>query len=221
MTQLLASILDADHARLGVNCQDTLAAGADGIHFDVLDNHFAPGLSIGPNTCKALRTFGIQAPIDIHLMTQRIASLIDPFVAAGASGLSFHLETDEPIQDLLDQLRSHGIQRGLAIDPATPTSQCLPWLDQIDYLLVMTVQPGKGGQGFLPAMFDKITTLKTMISAVEHPPAIVVDGGVRLDNIKAIVAHGADRCVVGSALFGASDLKTATWQFKQVLDTIK
>jgi len=199
------SILSADFARLGQEVTEVLAAGADWIHFDVMDNHYVPNLTIGPMVCKALRDYGISAPIDVHLMVQPVDRLIDDFVAAGANIISFHPEASLHVDRSLQQIRAAGCQAGLVLNPATPLA-CLDYvMDKVDLILVMSVNPGFGGQSFIPSALDKLAAVRRRIDAAGHAIRLEIDGGVKTDNIAAIAAAGADTFVAGSAIFGPGD----------------
>ncbi len=203
------SILSADFARLGEDTQAVLDAGADWVHFDVMDNHFVPNLSIGPMVCKALREYGISAPIDVHLMVDPVDELVSQFAAAGASLISFHPEASTHVDRTIGLIRDKGCQAGLVLNPATSVEQ-LQWvLDELDLVLLMSVNPGFGGQSFIPYVLEKISRVRAMIDASEHSVRLEVDGGVKVNNIGNIFEAGADTFVAGSAIFGSDDY-TAT-----------
>lgn len=199
------SILSADFARLGAEVEAVLAAGADLIHFDVMDNHYVPNLTIGPLVCEALRKHGISAPIDVHLMVKPVDRLIPDFAQAGATWISFHPEASEHVDRTIELIREHGCKPGLVFNPATP----LNWLDhviqKIDMVLIMSVNPGFGGQKFIPAALDKLRLARERIRASGREIRLEIDGGVKADNIEAIARAGADTFVAGSAIFGAKD----------------
>lgn len=202
------SILSADFARLGEDTQAALDAGAQWVHFDVMDNHYVPNLTIGPLVCQALRDFGIEAPIDVHLMCKPVDRLIPDFAAAGASLISVHPESTEHLDATLSLIKSHGLQAGVVLNPATPLD-CLEWVkDKIDLILVMSVNPGFGGQAFIPSSLDKLKQARAWIDASGLPIRLEVDGGVKPDNAAAIKAAGADTLVAGSAIFNADDYAT-------------
>lgn len=199
------SILSADFARLGADVEEVVSAGADWIHFDVMDNHYVPNLTIGPMVCKALRKFGIQAPIDVHLMVTPVDRLIDDFAAAGADVITFHPEASQHIDRNLQQIRTAGCRAGLVFNPATPLSYLDYVMDKLDVILLMSVNPGFGGQSFIPTTLDKLRAARAVIDKSGRQIRLEVDGGVNLDNIGAIAAAGADTFVAGSAIFGHAD----------------
>ncbi|MBU3672596.1 MAG: ribulose-phosphate 3-epimerase [Sinobacteraceae bacterium] len=199
------SILSADFARLGAEVEAVLAAGADLIHFDVMDNHYVPNLTIGPLVCEALRRHGITAPIDVHLMVSPVDRLVTDFARAGATWISFHPEASEHVDRTIGLIRELGCRPGLVLNPATP----LHWLDhtleQLDLVLLMSVNPGFGGQAFIPSTLAKIRAVRERINASGRAVRLEVDGGIKTTNIGAIAAAGADTFVAGSAIFGATD----------------
>jgi ribulose-phosphate 3-epimerase len=182
-----------------------LAAGADIVHFDVMDNHYVPNLTIGPMVCKALRRYGIAAPIDVHLMVKPVDRLIGDFVEAGASYITFHPEATEHIDRSLELVKAGGCQCGLVFNPSTSLSYLDYVMDKIDMVLIMSINPGFGGQSFIPKTFDKIKAARQMINASGRDIRLEIDGGVKIDNIGAIAAAGADTFVAGSAIFGSED----------------
>ena len=199
------SILSANFAALGSDVDAALAAGADWVHFDVMDNHYVPNLTIGPLVCEALRKHGVSAPIDVHLMIEPVDRIVPDFAAAGASLISFHPEASRHVHRTLQLIKAEGCQTGLVFNPATPLDT-LEWLlDDIDLVLLMSVNPGFGGQAFIPATLEKLRRVRAMIDRSGKPIRLEVDGGVKPDNIAAIAAAGADTFVAGSAIFGASD----------------
>lgn len=227
--KISASILSADFARLGAEATNVLYAGADEIHFDVMDNHYVPNLTVGPVVCAALRSYGVTAPIDVHLMTSPVDDLITAFAKAGASAITFHPEASAHIDRSLQLIRSYGCRAGLAFNPATPLDYLDYVWDKLDLVLIMSVNPGFGGQEFIPSALDKIAALRTKIDAVcallprsqpqlQPQPrqlqlqlqkrhrviSLAVDGGVKLNNIAAIAAAGADTFVVGSTIFNSA-----------------
>ena len=206
MTPLIApSILSADFARLGEDVQAVLDAGADIVHFDVMDNHFVPNLTIGPLLCEALCKHGIDAPIDVHLMVEPVDRIIPDFAAAGASYITFHPEASRHVDRSLALVRDQGCKAGLVFNPATPLT-CLEYvIDKVDMVLIMSVNPGFGGQKFIPSAFDKLREARSIIDKSGREIRLEIDGGVKVDNIGEIAAAGADTFVAGSAIFGSND----------------
>ena len=199
------SILSADFARLGEDTQAVLDAGADWVHFDVMDNHFVPNLTIGPMVCKALRDHGITAPIDVHLMVQPVDDLVLEFAKAGASIITFHPEASIHVDRTLSLIREQGCKAGLVLNPTTPLD-VLDWaIDKLDMILLMSVNPGFGGQKFIPYVMGKIEHVRAMIDASERDIRLEIDGGVMVDNIGDLAAAGVDTFVSGSAIFGTED----------------
>lgn len=209
MTPLIApSILSADFARLGEDVQAVLDAGADIVHFDVMDNHFVPNLTIGPLLCEALCKHGIDAPIDVHLMVEPVDRIIPDFAAAGASYITFHPEASHHVDRSLALVRDQGCKAGLVFNPATPLT-CLEYvIDKVDMVLIMSVNPGFGGQNFIPSALDKLRAARTIIEDSGREIRLEIDGGVKVDNIGEIAAAGADTFVAGSAIFGSGDYAT-------------
>jgi ribulose-phosphate 3-epimerase len=199
------SILSADFARLGEEVDTVLKAGADIIHFDVMDNHYVPNLTIGPLVCEALRKHGVTAPIDVHLMVRPVDRIIPDFAAAGATFIQFHPEASEHIDRTIELIREHDCKPGLVFNPATPLDYLDYTLDKIDMVLIMSVNPGFGGQKFIPSALRKLAEVRRRIDASGRAVRLEIDGGVKLDNIKAIAAAGADTFVAGSAIFGSKD----------------
>ena len=196
------SILSANFARLGEEVDNVLAAGADIVHFDVMDNHYVPNLTIGPLVCEALRKHGVTAPIDVHLMVKPVDRLIPDFAAAGATYITFHPEASEHIDRTLQLIRNEGCKSGLVFNPATPLSYLDHVLDKIDMILLMSVNPGFGGQSFIPATFDKLRRVRRIIDESGLDIRLEIDGGVKADNIAEVKAAGADTFVSGSGIFG-------------------
>ena len=206
MTPLIApSILSADFARLGEDVRAVLDAGADIVHFDVMDNHFVPNLTIGPLICEALSNYGIDAPIDVHLMVEPVDRIIPDFAKAGASYITFHPEASRHIDRSLALIRDEGCKSGLVFNPATPLD-CLEYvIDKVDMVLLMSVNPGFGGQKFIPSALDKLRQARKIIDESGQDIRLEIDGGVKVDNIGEIAAAGADTFVAGSAIFGSDD----------------
>jgi len=199
------SILSADFARLGEEVDAVVAAGADLIHFDVMDNHYLPNLTIGPLVCEALRKHGVKTPIDVHLMVKPVDRIIPDFAAAGATYISFHPEASEHVDRTLQLIRERGCKSGLVFNPATPLDWLDHVLDRVDLVLLMSVNPGFGGQQFIESVLPKIAAVRALIDRSKLPVRLEVDGGVKVANIGRIAAAGADTFVAGSAIFGAPD----------------
>ena len=218
--RIAPSILSADFARLGEEVDTVLAAGADWVHFDVMDNHYVPNLTIGPMVCKALRAHGVTAPIDVHLMVQPVDRLIGDFLDAGASLITFHPEASPHVHRSVAMIRDGGATPGLVFNPATPL-HWLDWmLDEIDMVLLMSVNPGFGGQKFIPSTFDKIRAVRERIDASGRAVRLEVDGGVGVGNIAEVAAAGADTFVAGSAIFGANDYATRISEMRAALASV-
>lgn len=203
------SILSADLARLGEEVERVLIAGGDLVHFDVMDNHYVPNLTFGPMILKALRNYGIQAPMDVHLMVEPVDALIESFAAAGANYISFHPEASRHVDRSLELIRAQGVKAGLVLNPGTPLSLIEPVLHKLDMLLLMSVNPGFGGQKFIPYVLDKVAAARALIDAQGLNTRLEVDGGVTAHNIQALARAGADTFVAGSAIFGAKDYSAA------------
>ncbi len=208
------SILSADFARLGEEVDNVLAAGADVVHFDVMDNHFVPNLTIGPLVCDALRKHGVTAPIDVHLMIEPVDRIIPDFAKAGASYITFHPEASVHIDRTLQLIKDNGCKAGLVFNPGTPLDHLDYVMDKLDMILLMSVNPGFGGQSFIPSALDKLREVRKRIDDSGLDIRLEIDGGVKVDNIRAIKEAGADTFVAGSAIFGQSD-------YKQVIDDMR
>jgi ribulose-phosphate 3-epimerase len=199
------SILSADFARLGEEVNAVLAAGADIVHFDVMDNHYVPNLTIGPLVCTALRKHGVTAPIDVHLMIEPVDRIVPDFAEAGATYISFHPEASRHVDRTIELIREHGCKPGLVFNPATPLEYLEYTLEKLDLVLLMSVNPGFGGQKFIPGALGKLTEARRRIDALGRPVRLEIDGGVKVDNIGEIARAGADTFVAGSAIFGSAD----------------
>ena len=198
------SILSADFARLGEEVEQVLASGADWVHFDVMDNHYVPNLTIGPLVCEALRKHGVTAPIDVHLMIKPVDRIVPDFASAGASYITFHPEASEHVDRTLQLIASEGCKAGLVFNPATPLDVLEHVIDKVDMILLMSVNPGFGGQSFLPSALDKLRKARKLIDESGRDIRLEIDGGVKVENIGEIHAAGADTFVAGSAIFGAA-----------------
>ena len=212
------SILAADFARLGDEVASVLEAGADIIHFDVMDNHYVPNLTVGPMVLSALRKFGIKSMMDVHLMVNPVDRLIGDLVEAGADMITFHPEASDHVDRSLSLIKSSGVKCGLVLNPATPLSVLDYTLEGLDMVLVMSINPGFGGQTFLPMTYQKIEAIRQRIDAVNPSIRLEVDGGVKIDNIGAIKAAGADTFVAGTAIFGADDYGAVISAMRQAID---
>ncbi len=212
------SILSANFAKLGEEVDNVLAAGADWVHFDVMDNHYVPNLTIGPLVCEALRKHGVTAPIDVHLMVEPVDRIVPDFARAGASIISFHPEASKHVHRTIQLIKSEGCQAGLVLNPGTPLDVLDYVLEELDLVLLMSVNPGFGGQGFIPSALDKLRKVRAMIDATGKPIRLEIDGGVKPDNIGAIAAAGADAFVAGSAIFGKPDYAAVIASMRAEID---
>ncbi|QBY04685.1 ribulose-phosphate 3-epimerase [Thalassotalea sp. HSM 43] len=211
------SILSADFARLGDDVAKVLEAGADVVHFDVMDNHFVPNLTIGPMVCKSLRDYGITAPIDVHLMVKPVDSLIPQFAKAGADIITFHPEASDHVDRTLQLIKDNGCKAGLVLNPATPLHVLDYVMDKLDVILLMSVNPGFGGQSFIPSTLTKLKQVKQKIQQSGYDIRLEIDGGVKVNNIKEIAEAGADMFVAGSAIFAENDYKAVIDQMRSEL----
>ncbi len=215
------SILSADFARLGAQVESVLEAGADLIHFDVMDNHYVPNLTVGPLVCEALRRHGVTAPIDVHLMVKPVDRIIPDFARAGATWITFHPEASEHVDRTIELIREHGCRPGLVFNPATPLGWLDHTLDRIDMVLLMSVNPGFGGQSFIPSTLAKLRAARDRIAASGRDIRLEVDGGVKVDNIGAIAAAGADTFVAGSAIFGSKDYAATIGAMRAAIESAR
>ena len=216
-TVIAPSILSANFARLGEEVDNVLKAGADWVHFDVMDNHYVPNLTIGPMVCEALRKHGVTAPIDVHLMVEPVDRIVPDFAKAGATLISFHPEASAHVHRTIQLIKSHGCQAGVVLNPATPID-VLDWvLEDLDMVLLMSVNPGFGGQSFIPSALEKLRRVREKIDATGKPIRLEIDGGVKADNIGEIAAAGADTFVAGSAIFNAPDYADVITRMKDAV----
>ncbi len=224
-TVIAPSILSANFAKLGEEVDAVLAAGADWVHFDVMDNHYVPNLTIGPLVCEALRKHGVTAPIDVHLMVEPVDRIVPDFAKAGASLISFHPEASRHVHRTIQLIKAHGCQAGVVLNPATPVEVVDYVLEELDLVLLMSVNPGFGGQSFIPSALDKLRAVRQRIDAVVartgRPIRLEIDGGVKPDNIAEIAAAGADTFVAGSAIFGQSDYAAVVAQMKAAVAAVR
>ena len=212
------SILSADFARLGEEVDAVLKAGADWVHFDVMDNHYVPNLTIGPMVCKALRNYGVTAPIDVHLMVKPVDSLIEDFAKAGATFITFHPEASDHVDRSLELVKSFGCKTGLVLNPETSLDSLDSCWDRLDMVLLMSVNPGFGGQDFIPSVLDKISVLRKTIDQKKLNIRLEVDGGIKLDNIAEVANAGADTFVSGSGIFGEKSYQDVISKMRQTLN---
>ncbi|WP_064747217.1 ribulose-phosphate 3-epimerase [Lysobacter antibioticus] len=220
-TVIAPSILSANFAKLGEEVDNVLKAGADWVHFDVMDNHYVPNLTIGPMVCEALRKHGVTAPIDVHLMVEPVDRIVPDFAKAGASLISFHPEASAHVHRTVQLIKSHGCQAGLVLNPATPV-EVLEWvLQDLDLVLLMSVNPGFGGQSFILSALDKLRRVREMIDRSGRPIRLEIDGGVKADNIAEIAAAGADTFVAGSAVFNAPDYAEVIGKMKAAVAGVR
>ena len=220
-TVIAPSILSADFARLGEEVDAVLAAGADWVHFDVMDNHYVPNLTIGPLVCEALRKHGVTAPIDVHLMVEPVDRIVPDFARAGATVISFHPDASRHVHRTIQLIRSEGCQAGLVLNPATPVEVLDYVLEELDLVLLMSVNPGFGGQAFIPSALDKLRAVRARIDSCGKPVRLEIDGGVKPDNIAQIAAAGADTFVAGSAIFGQPDYADVVRRMKHAVAAVR
>ena len=220
-TVIAPSILSANFARLGEEVDAVLAAGADWVHFDVMDNHYVPNLTIGPLVCEALRRHGVTAPIDVHLMVEPVDRIVPDFARAGATVISFHPEASRHVHRTIQLIKAEGCQAGLVLNPATPVDVLDYVLEELDLVLLMSVNPGFGGQAFIPSALDKLRAVRARIDKLGKPIRLEIDGGVKPDNIAQIAAAGADTFVAGSAIFGQPDYADVVKRMKDAVAAVR
>jgi len=220
-TVIAPSILSANFARLGEEVDNVLRAGADWVHFDVMDNHYVPNLTIGPLVCEALRKHGVTAPIDVHLMIEPVDRIVPDFAKAGASMITFHPEASRHVHRTIQLIKSHGCQAGVVLNPATPIEVLDYVIEELDMVLVMSVNPGFGGQAFIPSALDKLRRIRERIDRTGKAIRLEIDGGVKPDNIAEIAAAGADTFVAGSAIFGQSDYAEVVRRMKDAVAAVR
>jgi len=213
-TIISPSILSADFARLGDDVKKVLDAGADWVHFDVMDNHYVPNLTFGPMICSALRSYGIEAPIDVHLMVEPVDDLVALFAKAGATMISFHPEASRHVDRTIQLIREYGCKPGLVLNPSTPMGQLHWTLEKLDMVLLMSVNPGFGGQSFIPHVLDKVRAVRKMIDETGRDIRLEIDGGITVDNVAEVAAAGVDTFVSGSAIFGSADYRQTIGRMK-------
>ena len=211
------SILAADFARLGEEVTDVLEAGADTVHFDVMDNHYVPNLSVGASVLRALRGYGVTAPVDVHLMVEPVDRIIGDFIDAGADYITFHPDATEDLPRSIKRIRKRGAKAGLALSPGVPASQVAPVLDELDLVLVMSVYPGFGGQSFMPETLDTVRAVRRQLDEAGSSARLEIDGGINVDNVGAAARAGADMFVAGTAIFGTDDYAKTIQSFRAAL----